>query len=80
VALRLGLLYGPGTGNDEPARGFRSFGATLWIEDACSAFAAALDVPGGIYNVVSDGERVSNKRFQEATGWRPEHQPAASRP
>jgi nucleoside-diphosphate-sugar epimerase len=79
VTLRLGLLYGPGTGNDEPAKGFRSFGATLWIEDAHSALAAAVSVPGGTYNVVSDGERVSNRRFQEATGWRPEHRPAPSR-
>ncbi len=79
VALRLGLLYGPGTGNEEPAKRFRSFGATLRIEDAHTALAAAADVPGGIYNVVGDGERVSNGRFRDATGWRPEHQTAASR-
>ena len=79
VVLRLGLLYGPGTGSDEPAERFRSYGATLRIEDACSALAAAAAVPGGIYNVVSDGERVSNRRFQEATGWRAEHSPEASR-
>jgi hypothetical protein len=29
--------------------------------------------------VVSDRERVSNERFEEATGWRPEHQSAPSR-
>ena len=79
VVLRLGLLYGPGTGSEEPAERFRSYGATLRIEDACSALAAALDVPGGIYNVLSDGERVSNERFEEVAGWRPEHQSAPSR-
>ena len=25
----------------------------------------------GVYNVCRDGERVSNRRFAEATGWRP---------
>jgi hypothetical protein len=34
---------------------------------------AALTVPSGIYNVCRDGERVSNRRFAEATGWRPRH-------
>jgi hypothetical protein len=29
-------------------------------------------VPGGVYNVVGDGERVSNARFKEIAGWRPE--------
>ena len=30
---------------------------------------AALTVPSGVYNVCRDGERVSNRRFAEATGW-----------
>ena len=34
VVLRLGLLYGPGTGSDEPAERFPPYGATLRIEDA----------------------------------------------
>ena len=34
---------------------------------------AALAVPSGIYNVCRDGERVSNRRFAEAAGWRPRH-------
>lgn len=71
VVLRLGLLYGPGTGSDTPAERYKSFGATLRIEDANWAFLAALEAPSGIYNVVSDGERVSNARFKEITGWRP---------
>src|SRR5690606_8815357 len=68
VVLRLGLLDGPGTGNDAPGR---RFGSTLHVEDAGRALVAALGVPSGIYNVVRDGERVSNAKFKRATGWRP---------
>ena len=68
VVLRLGLLDGPGTGKDHPNPGL---GATLHTEDAGRALLAALDVPSGVYNVCRDGERVSNRRFAEATGWRP---------
>jgi nucleoside-diphosphate-sugar epimerase len=67
VVLRLGLLDGPGTGNDHPEPGL---GATLHLEDAGRALLAALDVPSGIYNVCRDGEQVSNRRFAEAAGWR----------
>ena len=68
VVLRLGLLDGPGTGHDQPNP---SLGATLNAEDAGRALLVALDVPAGLYNVCRDGERVSNRRFVEATGWRP---------
>jgi nucleoside-diphosphate-sugar epimerase len=67
VVLRLGLLDGPGTGKDHPNP---SLGATLHAEDAGRALLAALAVPSGVYNVCRDGERVSNRRFSEATGWR----------
>jgi nucleoside-diphosphate-sugar epimerase len=73
VVLRLGLLYGPGTGSDVPAERFAGYGSTLRIEDAGSALAASLSIPSGIYNVASDGERISNRRLKEASGWRPEH-------
>jgi nucleoside-diphosphate-sugar epimerase len=73
VVLRLGLLYGPGTGSPEPSTRYKSFGATLRIEDAGQALLAALDIPSGIYNVVSDNERESNTRLKQPTGWRPEH-------
>jgi nucleoside-diphosphate-sugar epimerase len=73
VILRLGLLYGPGTGSDTPSERFAPYGATVRIEDAGSALAISLDVPAGIYNVTSDGERISNRRLKEASGWRPEH-------
>jgi nucleoside-diphosphate-sugar epimerase len=69
VVLRLGLLDGPGTGQETPdARA----GATLHVEDAGRALLAALDAPSGIYNVVRDAERVSNARFKAFTDWRPE--------
>jgi hypothetical protein len=50
---------------------YRAFGATLAIGDAGRAIVAALQAPAGIYNVVRDGERVSNARFKKATGWSP---------
>jgi nucleoside-diphosphate-sugar epimerase len=70
VVLRLGLLDGPGTGHDQPNP---VLGASLHTEDAGRALLAALTVPSGIYNVCRDGERVSNRQFAEATGWRPRH-------
>lgn len=71
VVLRLGLLYGPGTGSDEPV--LEAYGAVLHVEDAGAAIAAALTAPAGIYNVVEDRGRVSNQRFKEVTGWSPRH-------
>ena len=70
VVLRFGLLDGPGTGHDQPNP---ALGASLHTEDAGRALLAALAVPSGIYNVCRDGERVSNRRFAEAAGWRPRH-------
>ncbi len=70
VVLRLGLLDGPGTGHDRPNP---ALGASLHAEDAGRALLAALTVPSGIYNVCRDGERVSNRLFAEAAGWRPRH-------
>lgn len=68
IALRLGLLDGAGTRNDEPDP---RYGATLHVDDAGRALLAALTAPSDIYNVVRDGERVSNSRFKRATSWRP---------
>ena len=68
VVLRLGLLDGPGARFREPND---HYGATLHTEDAGHALVAALNVPSGIYNVCRDGERVSNARFKQASGWRP---------
>jgi nucleoside-diphosphate-sugar epimerase len=70
AVLRLGLLYGPGTGDEEPDD---RYGATLHIDDAATALVAALQAPGGIYNITDDDSRVANTRFKAATGWRPQH-------
>jgi len=74
VVLRLGLLDGPGTGSSEPNG---QFGATLHVADAAEALLKALIAPSGVYNVCRDGERVSNARFREQTGWRPRRESAA---
>lgn len=71
VALRFGLLFGPGTGSPEPD--LDRYGAVLHVEDAGAALLAALDAPAGVYNVVASGGRVSNVRFMAATGWSPRH-------
>lgn len=65
VVLRFGLLWGPGTGADEP--NFAAYDATLNIASAAKALATALDIPGGIYNVVDDGQRISDAKFRAAT-------------
>jgi nucleoside-diphosphate-sugar epimerase len=70
VVLRMGLLDGPGTGNERPNR---QFGATLHVLDAAQSLLAALSVPSGIYNVCRDDERVSNNRFKTASNWHPRH-------
>ncbi len=72
VVLRLGVLYGPSIGKEMPAERWAAYGATLRIEDAGRAIAAATEIPGGVYNVVSDGERISNERFKDTASWRPE--------
>ena len=69
VVLRLGLLDGPGTGNERPNP---RFGSTLHLGDAGRALRAALALPSGIYNVCRDDEHVSNELFKRVSGWRPE--------
>lgn len=69
VVLRLGLLDGPGTGNELPDL---RYGSTLHVADAGRALVAALTLPSGMFNVCRDGEHVSNERFKRASGWRPE--------
>jgi nucleoside-diphosphate-sugar epimerase len=69
VVLRLGLLDGPGTGNELPDP---RYGSTLDVADAGRALAAGLTITSGVYNVCRDGERVSNERFTRVSGWRPE--------
>jgi nucleoside-diphosphate-sugar epimerase len=70
VVLRLGALDGPGTDHELPSPGAD---ATIHVDDAGRALLAALEAPSGVYNVVRDGERVSNARFKQATSWHPRH-------
>jgi nucleoside-diphosphate-sugar epimerase len=69
VVLRLGLLDGPGTGNELSSP---RYGSTLHVADAGRALVAALALPSGVYNVCRDGDRVANERFKRVSGWRPE--------
>ena len=73
VVLRLARLDGPGTAYETPDPDSQ---ATLHVHDAGTALLAALNAPSGVYNVTRDGERVSNSRFERATGWRPERSPS----
>lgn len=68
VVLRLGLLDGPGTANQHPNP---RYGATLHVADAGRALLTAFRIPSGIYNVCRPDERVSNRKFVQATGWGP---------
>ena len=65
IVLRLGYLYGLGTGSSEPRD------PALHVRGAGTALAVALTAPTGLYNVVDDAQSVSNGRFTQATGWRP---------
>ena len=51
VVLRLGLLDGPGTGNDEPRR---AIGVTLHVDDAATALVEALRMRSGIHEVARE--------------------------
>jgi nucleoside-diphosphate-sugar epimerase len=55
VVLRLGLLDGPGTGNDAPVP---VLGVTLHVEDAARALRDALTLPSGIYDVARERHRL----------------------
>ncbi|HEX5139739.1 MAG TPA: NAD-dependent epimerase/dehydratase family protein [Dehalococcoidia bacterium] len=70
IILRFGLLWGPYTGSDAPVG---TYGASVQIEDAGRALQLALDLPSGVYNVVADGQRISNAKFKQATGWQPRY-------
>lgn len=68
VILRFGLLWGPDAATPAPDG---RFGATIHVDDAAAALLAGLELPSGIYNAVSDGQRVSNAKLKQASNWRP---------
>ena len=70
VIVRFGLFWGPDAATTAPDD---RFGATIHVDDAAAALLAALDLPSGIYNAVSDGHRVSNAKLKQASAWRPRY-------
>jgi nucleoside-diphosphate-sugar epimerase len=70
VIVRFGLFWGPDTATTGPDG---RFGATIHVDDAATAMLAALELPSGVYNAVSDGERISNARLKQASNWRPRY-------
>jgi nucleoside-diphosphate-sugar epimerase len=79
VILRFGLFYGPGSAQSDefialarkrigfmPGRG-SSYLSSIHLADAGSAVVAALEAPGGTYNVVDD-EPLTKAAYAEAIG------------
>ncbi|MGH8207504.1 MAG: NAD-dependent epimerase/dehydratase family protein [Steroidobacteraceae bacterium] len=66
LVLRLGRLYGPGTGFDRPASV-----APVHVDAAADAMRRALTRGApGVYNVAEDDGTVDSRRALEALGWR----------
>ncbi len=70
VIVRFGLFWGPDAATTSPDD---RFGATIHLDDAASAMVAAMVLPAGVYNAVSDGQRISNEKLKQASEWRPHH-------
>jgi nucleoside-diphosphate-sugar epimerase len=69
TVLRYGLLYGPGTVSAE-----RADRPSVHVGAAARATVLALERgAGGVFNVVDDGEDVSNDRARAVLGWHPDH-------
>ena len=67
TVLRYGLLYGPGTVGDTP-----DAHPAVHVNAAAAAAALALEHgSAGIFNIVDDGESVSNALARRVLGWRP---------
>jgi nucleoside-diphosphate-sugar epimerase len=65
VVVRYGMIYGPGTGFDQPPAGI-----PLHVDDAADAARRALTRgEAGIYNVAEDNGAVSIKKATDAFGW-----------
>jgi nucleoside-diphosphate-sugar epimerase len=75
TALRYGFLYGPGTVSEE-----RADRPSVHVTAAARATALAVASSArGIFNVVDDGEDVSNERARTVLGWDPnDRAPVAS--
>jgi nucleoside-diphosphate-sugar epimerase len=68
IVLRYGLLYGPGAATEAPDDPIAvHVDAAAWA----AAFAVEHGEPG-VYNVVDDGDPVSNEKARSELGWRPD--------
>jgi nucleoside-diphosphate-sugar epimerase len=67
TVLRYGLFYGPGTVADRP-----SAHPAVHVDAAAAAAALAVDrAAAGVFNIVDDGESVSNALARRVLEWRP---------
>jgi len=86
IVLRMGFFYGPESPQSQDQLRFARLGIAsvvgrpdayhpfVMIEDAAQAIVAALEhatMGRGIMSVMSRSQRVSNRRFKDATGWSP---------
>jgi nucleoside-diphosphate-sugar epimerase len=67
VVLRYGLLYGPGTSNNEPTGR-----VPLHVEDAArAALLAITNGPPGVYNIADESALVSTDKARLHLTWKP---------
>lgn len=68
VVLRYGFFYGPNTAWEADTAPT----PRVSVQAAARATLLAVDRgPAGVYNVVDDGDAVSNRRARDLLGWRP---------
>lgn len=76
LVLRYGLIYGPGTGFDQP---LTEFAAPVHVEAAAHAAKLAIEKgTRGIYNISEPDARVSSKKAAEMLGWASDFRLAAN--
>jgi nucleoside-diphosphate-sugar epimerase len=67
LVLRYGFLYGPGTASESPDR----TPSVHIVAAARAALLAAERGPVGIYDIVDDGDEVSNAKARALLAWEP---------
>ncbi len=67
LILRYGFLYGPGTASESPDR----IPSVHIVAAARATLLAAERGPVGVYDVVDDGEEVSNAKARALLNWEP---------
>jgi hypothetical protein len=70
VVLRNGLLYGEGTGFDQPV----DFVPPVHVDAAAKAAFLAIDCStNGIYNIADNDERLSTEKAKNELKWSPDY-------